>query len=334
MMRSACLYGNQLRIEERPEPTPAQGELLVAVDHAGVCGSDLHADTYGLPDGFVLGHEISGEIVDVGGDLARSRIGQRVAVMPVIGCSQCGPCLSGDPTHCRTYRALGVTAAGGFADLVVSGDRETFRLPDHLGYDLGALVEPLAIGLHTVRRARLDGFERVLVIGAGPIGLAVTAWLVAHGVHGVVVSDPVDARRTLAVGFGASATIDPISGDVAREFRSACGQKPDVIFDCAGGRLGDAVRLVSRGGRIVVAGYHHQPVPIDTQIALVKELEIVFTSWYTTAEFTHTIDAVARDRLPFESMITHRVTLDELPAAYAALKHPNDEGKVLVSLRS
>ncbi len=261
-------------------------------------------------------------------------IGQRVAVMPVIGCGMCGPCLGGDPTHCRTYRALGVTAAGGFADLVVAGDRETFRLPDHLGHDLGALVEPLAIGLHTVRRGRLGGSERVLVIGGGPIGLAVVAWLVAEGVHAVVVSDPVAARRILAIGFGASAAIDPVSGDVARQFRSACGHKPDVIFDCAGGRLGDAVGLVSRDGRIVVAGYHHHPVPVDTQIALVKELEIVFTSWYTTAEFTHTIDAVARDRLPFESMITHRVTLEALPAAYEALKHPNDEGKVLVSLGS
>ena len=117
-------------------------------------------------------------MVDVGAGGDRRRIGERVAVLPVIGCGECGSCRSGDPTHCRTYRALGISTPGCFAELVVTGDRETFRLPDHLGHDLGALVEPLAIGLHTVQRGRLGGLERVLVQGAGPIGLAVVAWLV------------------------------------------------------------------------------------------------------------------------------------------------------------
>lgn len=333
-MRAACLYGSELRIEDRPAPTPAPGEVLVAVDHAGICGSDLAAHTYGLAEGFVLGHEISGAIVDVGAGVDRRRVGERVAVLPVIGCGDCGPCRSGQPTHCRTYRALGITAPGGFADLVVAGGRETFRLPDHLGHDLGALVEPLAIGLHTVRRARLNGLERILVQGAGPIGLAVTAWLAARGVRGLVVSDPVGARRELALRCGAHAVIDPVTDDVTRAFRAESGRKPEVIFDCAGGRLGEAVGLAGRDALIVVAGYHSQHVPVDTQLALVKELDVIFTSWYTSDEFTYTLDTVARDGLAVEAMITHRIGLDDLPGMYDALKHPNDQGKVVIELGS
>jgi (R,R)-butanediol dehydrogenase/meso-butanediol dehydrogenase/diacetyl reductase len=332
-MRAACLYGDQLRIEDVSDPVPGAGELLVVVDHAGICGSDLAAHTYGLQEGFVLGHELSGEVVDVGAGGDRRRVGERVAVLPVIGCGECGPCRSGDPTHCRTYRALGISAPGCFAEFVATGDRETFRLPDHLGHDLGALVEPLAIGLHTVQRARLGGLERVLVQGAGPIGLAVLVWLVAKGIGAVVVSDPVAARRDLALKSGAVAAIDPLNEDVGRAFRSACGHKPSVIFDCAGGRLGEAVQLAGRDSKIVIAGYHANHVPVDTQQALVKELDVIFTSWYTSAEFTHTIDAVARDRLAVEHLITHRITLDELPATYASLKQPNDQGKVVVRFR-
>jgi 2-desacetyl-2-hydroxyethyl bacteriochlorophyllide A dehydrogenase len=331
-VRAACLYGHDLRIEDRPEPTPSRGELLVRVDHAGICGSDLHADTYGLPDGFVLGHELSGEIVEVGREVDRRRIGERVAVLPVIGCGECGQCRSGDPTHCRTYRAMGITTPGGFAELVVAGDRETFPLPDHLGLDLGALVEPLAIGLHTVHRARLTGLERVLVLGAGPIGLAVVSWLSARGVAGLVVSDPVAVRRELALACGAHAVVDPVHDEVARAVRSEWARKPDVVVDCAGGRLGEAVGLVGRDGTIVVAGYHANHVPVDTQLALVKELDVVFTSWYTSAEFVHTIDTIARDGLAVEQMITHRITLDDLPSTYAALKHPTDHGKVVVDI--
>lgn len=331
-MRAACLYGSELRIEDRPEPTPGSGELIVRVDHAGICGSDLHADTYGLPDGFVLGHELSGEVVDVGSGVDRKRVGERVTVLPVIGCGECGPCRSGDPTHCRTYRAMGINAPGGFAEFVVAGDRETFRLPDHLGHDIGALVEPLAIGLHTIQRSRLTGIERVLVQGAGPIGLAVIAWLAARGVGGLVASDPVAARRDLAVACGAHAAVDPSTDDLSAVFRSEWGRRPDLIVDCAGGRLGEAVALAARDGRIVVAGYHANHVPIDTQMALVKELDVMFTAWYTSAEFRHTIDTVARDGLSIAEMITHRIGLDELPAMYTALKRPNDQGKVVIAI--
>jgi (R,R)-butanediol dehydrogenase/meso-butanediol dehydrogenase/diacetyl reductase len=332
-VRAAGLYDRALRIDDRSEPAPGEGELLVAVHLAGICGSDIFAAGSPVEPGFVLGHEVCGEIVAVGAGVDRRRIGERVAVLPIIGCGACAGCLAGAPARCPTYRALGVTTSGGFAELVLAGDRESFRLPDHLGDAAGALVEPLAIALHTINRARLTGLETVLVLGAGPIGLAVIAWLAARGHRRIAVSDPVAVRRQLAVDCGADLVIDPASDDVAGAARAALGGKPEVIFDCAGGRLGEAVMLAGHDATIVVAGVHANPVPVDTQRALLREVDVRFASWYTTAEFEHTIDAVGRDRLAIGSIVTHRITLDELPAMYQSLQHPNEQGKVLVSPR-
>lgn len=197
-MKVAALYGTELRIEQRDMPVPASGEVLVRVTHCGICGSDLHAPSYGLETGCVLGHEITGKIVDVGADVDCSRVGERVAVLPLVGCGACGACRSGLPARCRTAGQVGLTRNGGFAEFVTTGNRETFHLPDEVDINRGALVEPMAVGLHLVRRSLIDPMQRALVIGAGPVGLAVVAWLRVLGVRAVWASDPVASRRELA----------------------------------------------------------------------------------------------------------------------------------------
>ena len=330
-MKVAALYDAELRIEERDTPIPARGEVLVRVTHCGICGSDLHAPSYGLDPGRVLGHEITGEIVDVGAEVDRGRIGERVAALPLVGCGACGACLSGLPARCRTAGQVGLTRGGGFAEFVTTGDRETFHLPDEISVSRGALAEPMAIGLHLVRRSRIEPTQRALVIGAGPVGLAVVAWLRVLGVRSVWASDPVANRRELAVSCGADGTIDPTTEDVTRTFRSTERARPDVVFDCAGARLLDAIECAASDATVVSAAYHHTTVPIDVRFAMAKEINLVFASWYTTAEFTHTIAELRRDRLCVDHLVTNIITLDELPEAFAALRKPNDSGKVLIS---
>lgn len=330
-MRAALFDGTSLTVADVPDPTPGAGQLLLATRRAGICGTDLHAGEFGIPAGTILGHELCGEVVGVGrGCDARWRVGQLVAAMPVVGCGRCGPCLTGDPVRCRTMQAIGLDRAGGFAELVVVGAQETFALPTDVGADAGALAEPLAIGLHLVNRAGVRANERVLVLGAGPIGLAVVAWLRHLGTRSVVVSDPVAARRALAAGCGADVTVDPAADDLAAAHRASTGTRPDVVFDCAGGLLADAVELLGHGGRIMVAGYHRDPQPVDARRGLRKELTIGFASWYVADEYRYTLECLAGGRLPARDMITHEIGLDDLPAAYESLKHPNDQGKVQV----
>ena len=329
-MKVAALYGDELHVEQRPLPVPASGEVLVQVTHCGICGSDLHAPSYGLEPGFVLGHEITGEIVDVGADVARRRIGERIAALPLVGCGTCGACRSGLPARCRSAGQIGLTRSGGFAEFVTTGDRETFHLPDDLDTNRGALIEPMSIGLHLVRRARIDPLQRALVIGAGPVGLAVVTWLRVLGIRAVWVSDPVARRRDLAVTCGADGVIDPTVDDVTRTFRSAERARPDVVFECAGARLLDAVECAGADAKVVSAAYHHTTVPVNVKLGMAKEIDLVFASWYTVAEFTHTIAELRRDRLRVDHLVTDVITLDDLPAAFVALRQPNNHGKVLI----
>jgi (R,R)-butanediol dehydrogenase/meso-butanediol dehydrogenase/diacetyl reductase len=323
--------GAGLVVSQVDDPVPGEGQLLLATHRAGICGTDLHADELGMPAGTILGHELCGEVIELGRGVERWQLGQLVAAMPVLGCGACGPCLSGDPARCRKMQAVGLDGPGAFAELVVVGARESFALPPELDAGAGALAEPLAIGLHLVHRALVHPLERVLVLGAGPIGLAVLAWLRHHGVRSVVASDPVAGRRELAARCGADVTVDPTTEDVTGVHRKATGARPDVVFDCAGGLLDDAMKLTRSGGRIMVAGYRSHPQPVDARLGLQKELTISFATWYSADEYRYTLESLAAGRLLSGAMVTDTCVLEDLPEAYDGLKRPNAQGKVQVA---
>ncbi len=332
-MRSAVLSGSELVIEQRPDPSPGPSQLVLRVRCAGICGSDLAAATF-LPDGTVLGHELCGEVVAIGaGAPGDWREGELVTAIPSIGCGACASCLGGDPVHCPQACYVGLQCPGAFAEYVTVGARETIRLPETMDASTGALIEPVAIGLHQANAGGIGVGSRVTVIGCGPIGLAVVAWCRHAGADVVVASDPVRLRRELAAVCGADRVVDPSSEDLVALCREVMGGAlPDVVFDCAGSRLGDAIRLVRLGGRVVEAAYAAKPVPIDVPRALMKEVTLVFPSWYQTHEFHSAIGAIVTDRLPVRAMVTHHIGLDDLPSAYLALRQPTDQGKVLITL--
>ncbi|MGD9794219.1 MAG: zinc-binding dehydrogenase [Acidimicrobiia bacterium] len=329
-MRAAVLRGDTVAIEHVDDPTPGPDQLILQTCCAGICGSDLKAGEY-LPSGTVLGHEMCGRIVEIGSDVASTwKIGQLVTAVPALGCGRCAACVAHDPVHCDRVQYLGLDHAGCFSDYVLVGSRETIALPESFEPWLGALVEPLTIGLHQLRTGGFQAGQRVVVIGCGPIGLAVIAWARHLGAAAIVGSDPVESRRNRAHQCGADVTVDPINGDLVSTCRDTFGTRPDLIVDCAGGRLGEAMRLVRTGGRIVTAAYAGAPVGIDIPRALQKEITMVFPSWYQPAEWAMTIEALAADELPIRGMVTHRVALGDVPEMFEALKHPTDQAKVLI----
>ncbi|MEZ5503871.1 MAG: alcohol dehydrogenase catalytic domain-containing protein [Halioglobus sp.] len=172
--------GRPLVVETVADPAPAPSELVMKVAYCGICGTDLHATRAGLTTaccGQILGHEYVGEIVEVGPQAEGDwRVGDRVCAMPFIACGRCLPCAAGRFFECSNKKVSGVDDPGGFAEFVTTGCRETLRLPPDLDLRSAALVEPLAVGIHAVRMADVRAGSRVLVIGAGPIGLTVALW--------------------------------------------------------------------------------------------------------------------------------------------------------------
>jgi (R,R)-butanediol dehydrogenase/meso-butanediol dehydrogenase/diacetyl reductase len=337
-MRAAVLReaGKLLQIEEVPDPTPGPGELILKVDSCGICGSDLHvSDLPGaLPAGTVMGHEFSGVVAEVGREAAsRFRVGERVCAMPFIGCGRCGPCLAGDASRCPTIQTTGLgQVPGAYAEYVRVGQYEALRLPEAVSARQGAMVEPLAVALHAVEKAGLEPGARVLVIGAGPIGLCVSLWSRFFGARAVVVSEKAAGRRDLAARFGATGAIDPGAEDVASAFAKQAGGPPDVVFECVGvkGLIQESMGLARDRGRVVVVGVCVLPDVIVPATGILKELDLRFVIAYLRRDFELTLALLEQGRIASDAMVTDVVDLARFPAAFEALKRPSTQCKIIL----
>ncbi len=339
-MQAAVLpaLGKPLEIREVPDPKPGASDLVLRVRACGICGSDLHAASLppGLPAGSVMGHEFAGEVVEVGRDAAAHfKPGERVCALPYISCGRCAACLTGDGMRCPQIVTTGLgTSPGAYAEFVKVGMGETLRLPDAVGFREGALVEPLSVGLHAVHEARLEPGANVLVIGAGPIGLAVAVWARFFGARTLMVSEKAAGRRALAERFGATHVIDPASEMAGPAFVKAAGAPPEVIFECVGvpGMIQQCVLLAPPRARIIVVGVCMQPDMLFPAFAIVKELTLRFVVGYRKQDFQLTLDMLANQRIAGAAMVTDSVDLARLPAAFEALKQPTTQCKVMLEL--
>ena len=335
-MRAAVFHkaGSALTIETVAAPTPAPGQILVAVSHCGICGSDLHmTEKDGLvPSGAILGHEFAGTVVDANG--TNIEAGARVTALPLFPCWTCTECRSGHLFHCASPTLVGVGASGAYAEAIVVDARLVQPLPAGVGFMEGALVEPLAVGRRMVSLAEgLRGAD-VLVLGGGPVGVAGIVFARIGGAGRIIVSEPNAARRAKAIEMGADVALDPTREDMAARLHSLCDGLPGIVFECVGrpGLFAEAIRLVRPRGQIVSAGASFQYdgfVPID---AVVKEVTIRFSAGYTIADFAAIVDAMARRDIAGEKMVTQTVTLAELPPRFESLRGPTDHCKVIVDI--
>ncbi|MGE4323434.1 MAG: alcohol dehydrogenase catalytic domain-containing protein [Sphingobium sp.] len=336
-MKAAVFHGAgaPLRIEDVAAPTAGRGELTVAVKHCGICGTDLHYTEDGTPvaPGSVIGHEFCGEVVEVGEGVTGWKEGDRVVSMPFVGCGTCAYCLAGSPVWCRQMRdhASG-RLSGGFAQFTNVGAAGTVRLADGVSWEEAALVEPLAVGLHGLRRARLDAGANILVVGAGPVGLAVVALARAMGARRIVVTARSTRGAQMALDMGATDFITS-DQDVRREFRKMTGEAPDAVFECVGapGMLDYCISLAPIHGKVVVLGGCMRPDQITPAHAMNKELDLIFALAYDLHDFKVSADLVARHRVDPARMITDRVGFDEFPQAFEALRQRTNQCKVLLT---
>jgi (R,R)-butanediol dehydrogenase / meso-butanediol dehydrogenase / diacetyl reductase len=350
-VRAARFHGRgDIRVEDVPDPKVGPGQVEVSVDWCGICGTDLHEflegpifiPAAGAPHPItgqtvpvVMGHEFAGVVSAVGDGVSGLQEGDRVAVEPYYVCGECVACAAGRYNICRKLGFIGLSGQdGGFAEKCVVDARWVHRLGD-LPTDVGALVEPLAVGYHAVRLSGVREGGTAAVFGAGPIGLVTAAALRAVGAGNVIVVEPAAARKEKAQVAGAHTVLDPTATDVPDAIRDLTGGAgADVAFECAGidAVLATAIGSVRPGGTVVnVAIWGHQPQVPMLDLVL-SEVTVVGSLAYC-GDHTDTI-ALLRDKaVQAEPFITGRIGLESLVdrGFRELIDHKDRNVKILVS---
>jgi 2-desacetyl-2-hydroxyethyl bacteriochlorophyllide A dehydrogenase len=308
---------------EVPEPGP--GELLVAMNVAGICGSDVHA-VQGrhpfVPPPYRPGHEVTGT-VQRGGPETATPAGRRVVVNPVLYCGHCRRCRQGQVNLCRQMAVFGCgTPAGGMAGYFVVPERNVVPLPDGLTSLQAALVEPLSTPVHAVRLAGPDlTGQAVVILGAGTIGLMTLAVARQHGAARIVMTNRAADKRERALRLGADAAFDPREPDVIAAIQAELGGEPaDVVFDCVAVQdtLDQALALVLKGGTVVVIGVPPGPVTVPLPDLQDRQVRVQGSAVYLPADCTEAIGLLAGGVVRSADFITAQYPLDEAAAAFGA----------------
>jgi 2-desacetyl-2-hydroxyethyl bacteriochlorophyllide A dehydrogenase len=344
-MKAAVLRGGRMVVDDVPEPQPGEGQVLVQTLACGICGSDLHtvkhademvrlskeaaqsaADGISMfvfdPKGdVVMGHEFAAEVLEVGPGAFGATPGQTVVCMPIVADE-------------RGMHAVGYSNdyPGGYGERMVLSAGLLLDVPNGLEARQAALTEPMAVGVHAVNRSGIKAGQAALVIGAGPIGLAVIAALRLAGIEPVVAADFSPHRRTLARTMGAHEVVDPREEPAIDAWRRVDGRRPLVIFEAVGvpGVIDQAMREAPRQAELMVVGVCMEPDQVQPFIGVSKELTVRFALGYDPMEFASTLQNIAEGRIDVDPLVTGTVALDGVPQAFDDLANPEAHAKIVV----
>ena len=347
-MRAAALKDGTIYVnEDAPEPKPETGQVLVEVCACGICGSDLHFAKHGatmmalgkemkgmgpmaevgsptvdLSQDVWMGHEFSAKVLDAGPDTQTFAPDTIVTSIPI---------LLGGPTGVSPI-VYSNTTMGGYAERMLLSAMMLVEVPNGLDPKLAALTEPMAVGAHAVAKSGIKPGDAAVVLGCGPIGLAVIGALRIAGIEPIVAADFSPARRKLATPMGAHEAVDPKAEPAIEAWQRVDGQEPLVIFECVGvkGMLADVMAAAPQNARIVVAGVCLEPDTIQPLVGINKELSLQFVLGYTPEEFSGTLQRIASGDLDVVPLITGEVGIAGVPAAFEALRNPDEHAKILV----
>jgi (R,R)-butanediol dehydrogenase/meso-butanediol dehydrogenase/diacetyl reductase len=320
-----------LLAETIPDPAPDAGEVVVRVGRCGICGSDLHMTedaAYGIAPGAILGHEFAGEVVALGRGAEGLAAGDLVSVIPLRSCGRCETCLAGEPAWCTGFGLQG----GGYAEYALTRPNQCVKLPKSASLADGAIIEPLAVALHGVNLSGLKAGDKVLVLGAGPIGLAVAFWARRLGAGRVVVQDVADFQKDRALAMGASAFVVDREHPVAASDR-ALGGKADIVFECVGipGLIAQAVEQVRVKGTILLLGLCTRPDTFNSFAMLSKEIRLVTSAFFWRQEYEAALDMLDAGAVEPRLLVTDTIGLDDVPTVFEGLKQRTHQCKVLIA---
>lgn len=337
-MKAAKIFGaRDIRVEEAELPLLEAGKVLVKVDYAGICGSDMHeylAGTFPIRTQPVLGHEFSGTVTEVGNGVTSLKPGDKVAVEPLIACGHCASCRRGMANLCTNSSGYGYSLSGGFAEYAVVRQENAFKLPEGMDVKLGALVEPTAVAVHAVRQSSLRLGDSAAIFGAGPIGLLLLQAVKAAGASEIFVVEVSDERREKALELGATHVLNPVETDAVTKIKELTDGGVDVAFDAAGVQATflSGVNAVRKGGEFKVVSLWEQPVTFSPNSFVKTEAKITGSYAYVNL-FPEVIRLLARGIIDGNKVITSLIPLDDIvEKGFETLTKDRKQCKILIDM--
>lgn len=327
----------EFEVTETEEPVSQDGSVVVLVKKCGICGSDIHNWVTGAPEGLVMGHEFCGIVTDPGArdDL---KMGDRVTALPISPCGHCEACQTGNPQYCpETWNyalGLSLTSPGALAPKTSIRPDMVLKVPDNMSDEEVAMVEPVAVGLHAINLSNIKIGDKVLVIGAGIIGLVSAMFAKKAGASTVAISEANIARAEKAVALKvADKYYDAKDEDMLKKVYGDTKEGYDVVIECCGNApaVTSALMAVKPGGTVVLVGVATSAINIPTVVAVTRELTVKGAIAYTKEEFKNCIDLIANKEIDVLKFVSDTVTLDEVQKAYERLTSGTDDAiKILV----
>ncbi len=327
-MKAAVLTGiNQIQIDDVPSPKlECQSDVLVKINYVGICGSDVHYYETGhigsqvVEYPFIVGHECSGTVVEVGKEVENLKPNDKVVIDPAQSCYQCDQCKAGRENTCRNLKFLGTPGQGNgcLCEYIAIDHRSCYPVGDGITLSQGVLCEPLAIGVYSVEQAKLNQNPAIAILGTGPIGLSCLAAAKSQNINQICAADKIDERVKAAVDAGTVCSLNPLTSDIAKQFLEKQSFGFDAVFECAGQQeaIDTAVEILKPGGKLIVVG-----IPREDRICFavdkIRRKEITIVNIRRQNRCTQkAIDLIAEKKVSVDYMITHNYKLEDAKAGF------------------
>ncbi len=325
-MKAAVWHGGKdIRIEEVPKPKIKDDEVLVKVKAVGICGSELHAFegvSQRRTPPLVMGHEFSGEIVELGKNVNNLNIGEKVTVDPLKRCGTCTPCVRGQGSVCRNVKLLGLHTSGAFAEFIAVPVLNCYVLPENVSFEEGAMAEPLAVGIRAVNSTDVKLGDTTVVIGAGIIGSMIQKAAKAAGAGLLIVSDVVDYRLDYSKKLGADITINSKTEDpVTRIMELTNGSGVDVVFEAVGleATVQQGLRMLGIGGKLTIIGMLSKIMSLDVLSIVTRELQVRGSYAYAQDDFRRALNYLCSRKIDVKPLITNVMPLEKVKEGFEML---------------
>ncbi|MGC4019943.1 MAG: zinc-dependent alcohol dehydrogenase family protein [Muricomes sp.] len=338
-MKAAVYHGPQdLRVEEVPERALESNEVRIKVKYCGVCGTDIHiyngdGGSSKVTPPLIPGHEFSGAVSEVGSAVQKFKEGDKVTADPNDMCGECYFCKNAMQHFCTNNIGVGTTVDGGFAEYVIMHEKQVYKVPDHLSYLEAAMAEPISCAIHGIDLCNIKAGDTVLVMGGGPIGISMLQLAKNAGAAKVILSEPVEEKRALALKLGADLTVNPIEEDVEKFLAENC-KNVNVVIECVGNihTQQDAIKFAGKGATVMFFGLAapEENFPLKPDDIFKKELHVT-SSFINPYTFERAIEVLASGKIDVESIITNIVPLDNIVDVMEKPEYRRS-GKVMIEL--